>query len=357
VTVADAPTVAVTASDVTAQPVSLGVTCSTTASLAVVITAMGAAGEDETLTRPQASGDVVWSAVVTPNWTASGDLQTATVTVDQSIDLREGATYEVSAIATDTGTGLHSERAMAEFAVEWARQAPEPPDGDIVVVSDVTDEMGVRTRSATITLPTSADFAATDSMDLYRVTVDGPSLVATDLEAGSIAIDRYAPFGGSDLRYRVAVRTADGDVAWRDYPYEFGQPDPMSTTLRIDFGEEYVELDRGVTITDGYEKDAKVRKHLDGTTSAYWNAGVGRTSSMSSAVIRVYEDSSEAALRRLANYVGPVMVRTSLGHAYPANVEVSSLGTSKTSAGETVSLKITAVSSDQYGVEIAGEQE
>ena len=352
VRVAEAPTVMVTAANVTAQPVSMNVECSETASLAVVITAQGSAGEEEILLRPQASGDAVWSAVVMPEWSESGGLQHATIEVGQLVDLRDGAAYEVSVIATDIDTWLQSERATATFEVEWARQAPEPPEGSIVTVSDVTDDEGYRTRSATIALPSSDEFSEDDAIDLYRVTVDGPSLVATDLQPESTVIDRYAPFGGSGLAYRVAVRTSDGDIAWRDYSYVFGEPDPMSTALRIDFGTEYVEVDRGVTISDGYKKDVTTRKHLDGTTSAYWNAGVSRTSSGSGAVIRVYEDSVDAALRRLGRYIGPVMVRTSMGHAYEANVEVSSLGTSRNSAGETVSLDMTAVSSNQYGVEV-----
>lgn len=351
VRVADAPTVSVSASDVSAQPVSFGVTCSVAASLAVVVTARGSAGEDEILLRPQAGGDALWSAVVMPEWTASGGAKTATVDVSQTLDFRDGAAYEVSVIATDIETGLQSVRATADFEVSWSRQAPEPPEGNIVTVSDTTDSEGYRTRGATIALPDSQSFASGDVMDLYRVTVDGPSLVGSSLQPATTVFDRYAPFGGTDMRYRVAVRTADGDVAWRDYSYTFGDPDPMSTSLRIDYGTDYVEVDRGVTISDGYEKDVKTRKHLDGTTSAYWNAGVSRTSSIAGALIRVYEDDVDAAIRGLARYVGPVMVRTSMGHAYTANVDVS-LGTSKTSAGETASLKITAVSSDQYGIEV-----
>jgi hypothetical protein len=165
--------------------------------------------------------------------------------------------------------------------------------------------------------------AATDCYDVYRMTGDGATLIGSDLPLDATVADEYAPFGtGMDLAYRVACRTADGDVAWTDVAYELA-----GDAIRVDWQGGTVELPWNVAISDGYSKDVDVHEYLDGSTDALYNSGVRRSAKLSTDVIRLDEQATVDAVRALARHDGPAFVRTPDGSAYEADVQVTEMST------------------------------
>lgn len=268
------------------------------------------------------------------------------------LDLRDGALYSVTARATDQ-TGLTSEAAECEFLVAWAHQAPTSYDGIAITPSDVTDEDGIRVRQCSITLAAPTDsYEDTDLYDVWRSTPDGYYLVAEGVEIGGTVTDPYAPYGTGEYGYRIACRTADGDIAWDDFEYELPGKD-----LRIDFGEEYVELPYNLSVTDAYTKDFESRHKLDGSIDGYWNEGTERKGTYNSDIIRVWEQDKVVALRRLASYAGSCFVRTPDGCAYEANVQVNSMGGQRRSYALAVTIDADEVALTRYVATVEESEE
>jgi len=339
VRLADPPVVSVDlAPTLTAQPVSFAVSCSTAATLSVVITSQGVQGDLPGGTRTQPAGDCVWSEQLAPEWDEDGGALATTVTAPAGLDLWDRARYTVSVSATDEETGLRSAEVLAETEVAWAHQAPAPGDSIAVTPSDATDEDGNRAITCDVALAASDGMAAGDVYDVYRVTSDGPYQIAADVPPGTTVTDPYAPYGGGALAYRVACRTPDGDVDWDDYPYELDADE-----LRIDFGTSYVELPYNLAVSDAWSKDFESRRHLDGTEEGYWNEGATRRGSLSTDLIRVEGAAAAVALRELARHAGQCFVRTPDGCAYAADVEVGGMAASYGSSALAVSLDATEV--------------
>lgn len=163
VTIADAPTLAVAASALTARPQTLSLSCSTNAEVALTVLSQGVSGDYPDGSRAQERGDTAWTMALTPDWTATtdtvdGETQvtgwTAQVAVPYSAPLLDGGRYTVVAVATDPDTGMASDEATCEFAVNYARKSPGPPeDGVVITPYDTTDpDTGWRTRGCRITL-------------------------------------------------------------------------------------------------------------------------------------------------------------------------------------------------------------
>ena len=268
----------------------------------------------------------------------------ATVTLPDGLDLWDGCAYEVSATATNATTRLTSETATAATEVDWARQAPELAEDAVTVTPhDETDEDGNHRLWATIELP-SEGLADTDRMDVYRVTVDGAYLLYSDASAGDTITDPYAPYDEYDgLAYRVCVRTADGDMSWRDFPYTL-----RFHALRVEFGSEYVELPYNLALRDSYSKDFEARRYMDGSIDGFFNAGAMRTGGYSTDLIKVEDRAQYAAVKRLGRYAGPCLVRTGEGMCFTANVEPSSIGVSYDSAAINVALDVDEYACDEY---------
>ena len=185
-----------------------------------------------------------------------------------------------------------------------------------------------------------------DTYDLYRLTPDGPYLIASALETDATITDEFAPYGGAEIGYRVACRTYEGDINWADYEYAMPGKD-----LRIDFGGEYVELPWNLSQSDTYEKDFEARRKLSGDIDGYWNSGVVRRGGFSSDLIRIREQDVAAAVRRLARHVGPAFVRTPDGCAYQADVQVSDISGARKDAALAVTIDATEVSlTEEYMV-------
>ena len=99
-------------------------------------------------------------------------------------------------------------------------------------------------------------------------------------------------------------------------------------SLRIDWGESYVELPYNIVRQDSWAKDFERRQHLDGSRPGFWNEGADRDASLSTDLVRLGSEDQQAAVRELASYAGPCFVRLPNGCAYQANVDVSGLSES-----------------------------
>ena len=337
VTIADAPTCEVgvvvgQSGKVESQPVTFAVsTDCAKAQMVLTVTSRGnfthAPGGEER----QAAGDVVWATALTPDLTWSSDVSAwaTTVTAPADLVLRDGATYDVDLVATDPDTLLSSGTAGVDFTVDWSHKAV-CPDGTVVVDRE--------SMSATITPSAPSGAAQTDVCDIYRLTVDGPYLIASDVPFGTPMVDPVAPFSDAEeLAYRLATRTADGDVDFRDVPYEL-----RWGHLRIDFGERSVDLPFNLELADAFKKGFEARAHLDGKTAGYWDSAVSRTSTFSTDLMRLDRD-QRSLVSELARHVGPCFVRTPVGSAYEADMQVGNISDTYNTSAVGVSINATEV--------------
>ena len=339
------PEVALVLGEVTQQPATITVRASEELSaIDVVVRSRGAFGELPEGELVQEPGHCVWAAQVT-SWVeaddATEDLPFAyDVEMPWRSTLVDGATYDVSIRGWSlTDPGVSSNRAEGSFHVSWSHQAPAP-GACTVEPSVVTDEDGARSVTASITVVAGDGALASDVYDVYRVTPDRAELVAEGAPAGSVVVDRYAPYGDAALAYRVATRTLDGDLCWADYPYDLRLSD-----MRIDFANSYVELPYNLSLADAYEKDFESRAHLGGgSPQGYWNEGVSRRASLDAELVRLDSPETETRLRDLARHAGPCFVRLPDGSAYEANVEVRDISGTARDATLSVSLEATEVS-------------
>ena len=315
------PTFSVTPSATyTAQGDGIGIPCTCSAanaSVALTVTSLGTSGDGPAGMVIQADGDVIWSGVVLPEWTSGA----ATVTLPTGLDLIDGTKYQVVATATDPATELVSDPSTATFAIAWSHQAPDP-DGCVTLTPiDTYDTDGNSVKAVRIDLVPPTNSVATDCYDIYRLTNDGAQLIGETWPLTATAIDQYAPYGdGMTHYYRIACRTADGDVEWYDAPYEMG-----GSVLRFDWQGGTVELPYDLAISDGYGKDVDVHSYLDGSVDAFYNQGIQRTAKLATTVLRLDDPDTVAAVKELAHFVGPAFVRTPDGSAYEADVQVTDM--------------------------------
>ena len=352
VNIEDAPTLSMSlAATLTAQPVSITLTCDNPRTdVTLYITSGGVSTATPDGHAVQADGDVIWAEVVSPAWTTSDStitdntVWTATV-MPPIIKLYEGAKYAVSAVATDTRTFLSSDGVEADFTVAWAHRAVTPSDSTAITVDGLTAT--IVPVAPTSGYATGDSVAQTDVVDVYRNTPDGAYLIASDVPFGQAVTDRFAPYSNrADLAYTLCTRTADGDIDWADYDYEL-----YHATLRVDFGEQSIELPYNIAVSDAWEKGFELREHLDGTRAGYWNEGATRKASLSTDVVKVESASQRRMLAALAQHAGPCFVRTPDGCAFPANVDVDSYGVTYDSQAVPVSLSATEVAiTDEFRI-------
>ena len=341
VAVKNPPAVSVEDFAVTAQPVSFVVGATEELSaIDVVVRSLGVASDLPDGRLMQEPGHVMWSGrLVGLDATAGDETYTHRYAVELPFmdGLVDNALYTVSVRGTAALDGSASDVDERDFNVEWDHQAA-PPDDFTIAPADYVDEAGTRHREATVTLASTGGEG--DTYDLYRVTPDGATRVASGLSAGDSVTDPYAPFGELGGSYRVCTVTEDGAMAWRDEEYALGGRD-----MRIDFGNEYVELPYNVDMSDGFEKDFEARHHYGGgRPEGYWNEGVGRHSSLSTDLIRVADAEVARRVRMLAQHVGPCFVRLPNGCAFEADVQVTGLSEGHASSAIAVALDVTEVS-------------
>ena len=226
------------------------------------------------------------------------------------ISLIDGGIYELQVSITDTVSGLSSDVTSFQFLVDWAHKSVEP---DVTITTD----SGEMTAQIGVWKPEGA--SSSDVVDIYRVTPDGAYQIASGIQWGSLVTDRYVPFAnswGESLAYRLCTRTVDGDLRWDDFEYEL-----FGYSLRFDWnGEETLTLPYNLKVSDKWEKGFEARKHLDGTYAGYFDGSVKRTASLSVDMAKSSSDGDKRRVRELANYPGPVFVRTPTGSAYVANI-------------------------------------
>lgn len=274
--------------------------------------------------KTQYSGDVVLAMQVIPSWTESEGSYTATLELPVT-NLVNGSKYTVSATVTDQSTGLTSEPSECGFEVEWGHLAPAP---ECTVTADQEE------LTSTVSIGTPEGAAEGDVCDVYRLTPDGARLIAEGVAFGSAVTDRFAPFSGyRQTACRVAVRTADGDVTWSDFPYTL-----KGGGIRLNWGNRHLDLPYNVTADDQVEKPFEARTHMDGETEGYWDAGATRTSALSTDLIKLDSEEQVELIREMARYCGAVFVRVANGCAFDANVTLSKISESYSSGALAVSL-------------------
>lgn len=291
----------------------------------------------------QAPGDIVWSKrlsgklfqPVLNDILMNGDLIgfSYTVAVPDSALLIDGGDYLVSVTPIDRVSGLESPSHVKSFFVDYSYK-PSPP---IVRPTYIVE------RSKGIVLQqfdsSSAGFIGT--LEIYRVTPEGVQLIADNQRGTHPIYDPYAPFSkNTPLYYRVAVRTKDGWCSWTDIQYEL-----RGYQIRFDWGEgEYVELPYNLKYNSSWTKSFDGIEYLDSAKPVgYWGEMVKRSCSLSTEIVRLEDHDLRKRVLSLAQYSGPVFVRTPDGAAFCANVEVSGLDNSYNSLTQQVSFKATEI--------------
>lgn len=288
----------------------------------------------------QAEGDVVWSERLQPAWAADSGGYAMEHTLPTGLPFVDGTRYRLVCTAVDRTTGFSSDAVVVPFAVDWDHKA-SPPDPGSEVVADVAN------RTARVHPIAPSNAAETDVYDLYRVSNDSTDLVAAGQSFGIDAVDRFAPYSRLlGLTYRIATRTADGDVQWADFEYEM----PVGA-MRLDWGDgEYVELPYNVSLQDSYEKNYESHRHMDGSVSGHWNPGFGKSGSYATDLIKIDDAEQVRKVREMATYPGPVFVRTPDGGAFEANVTLG-VDTTYSSGAVGISLDVQAHSlSDSFRI-------
>lgn len=323
VRIVDAPTCSVSCPEIlTSYPLELNINASDDSSVALSIVSRGATYTLPDGEHTQYANDVVYAAEVEPG----------EVSIDD-VELLMGCTYDVVVRAKDRTTGLLSEQVSACFMVAWERLAGVP---DASITPNDADQ--------TVAIITVApeDVAIGDVCDIYRVTSDQSYLIASDVAFGSTVTDRFAPFCSSGMNitqiYRIACRTSEGNVAWRDVEYSL-----VADGLRFDWDRSYIDLPYNIKLSESVDKDVDIRKHLDGTTNAYWNRGVKRGATVTTDMIRFESDDQRRLIRELSHYSGAVFVRVPNGLAFEADVQLDDIEESYDSSVVGVSLKITEI--------------
>lgn len=322
VTVIDNPTLTVDAADIlTEQPYSFDVTASSLCDLIVIVTSQGAAGQMPQGFRIQAEGDTIHSDVYTPEWTEENGEFTDTVILPVGLDFWDLGQYSLSVVAIDRTTGLHSEESLSEFSVDWDNKAVNPENAVSLTVIDTTDEEGYHRQAVQIDLTPPENSNQTDVYDIYRMDIENPSLIGEGFPLTFTTVDEYAPFGDDlTLRYRIALRTIDGDVEFADIDYT-----AQCENMRFDWSGGPLELHYGLQLGDSFKKDTNIRQHMDGSSDAYWNPNIERKSTLNSDVIRIKQPRDIERARLLARYAGAVFVRLPNGSAFEADVQVTDL--------------------------------
>jgi len=285
----------------------------------------------------QYPGDSAWSANLLPEWLSvdailedsdpdpdlaaiaqdvhdgfGSGLFMAVLEIPVEADLVDGASYSLAANVVDRTTGLRSDAASTEFSVAWAHQAPNPSDSTYVSADS-------RSRTATVHMAAPTGAVSTDVCDVYRGTASGFELIASDLKVDDTFTDRYATFSDGSIGYRIAIRTADGDVAWGDYLYTM-----RADVTRFDWPGGSLEVGWALRFEDTWQKSFEAREHKDGSVGGAYNPAVSRSGTYTAEVIKELDEGALEALSELAEHPGSVYCRRPDGHAFQCNVDLSS---------------------------------
>ena len=193
-------------------------------------------------------------------------------------------------------------------------------------------------------------YEAGDVCDLYRLTSAKAVPIATGLPFGAEVTDVLAPYSSvwrdTELAYRVATRTADGDLDWDDVPYELAGED---VTLDWDGHRLGLPYDHG--FDGGYEKGFEARSHpltLSAESGGvrpegFWDPVVQHRATITTDLHRSREHERRELLDQVSGYPGPVFVRLPNGEAYEADVQLSNVRESYDGTPVAATLSVTEI--------------
>ena len=246
-------------------------------------------------------------------------------------DLRDEASYTIRVKTIESLYNRLGNEADGYFTVAYSHQAPIPSESITVVPN--ADE-----RSAVITLAPPANAAETDVYDIYRMTPERYELVASGLPLDAIVEDKYPPFGHSDLAYRIATRTADGDIDWLDFDYVM-----KVYVLRFDWGSEFVELPWNIGLTKSHKKNFEGRAKIDGAIHGRWDPDVAKTGNYTTQIIRVTDSALLRQLENMGDYPGAIWVRDGYGQGMECNADLSNIQIDNRTLVVSLSIDVTRV--------------
>ena len=274
---------------------------------------------------------------------ASDTVYSTTVTMPVS-DLYDGGMYYAEFRTVENIAGLASEPAIAEFGVSYAHQAPEP--SSLIAVTPNADE-----RKVVINLAAPTGAATGDVYDIYRQTPAGYELIAYGKGTADEITDLYAPYGHADTAYRIACRTADGDISWSEFAYSM----PVKV-LRFDWDEESAEFPWNVELRESMGKDYENRRHVDGSMNGYWDRGVTVSGSYSTDIVKVEDAELLRQARMLGSYAGAVWVRDAHGKAMQCNVDVNEISIDYRTKAVGLSFSISAMKTTEQFMAMGTEE-
>lgn len=261
-----------------------------------------------------------------------GDASISITADDLQGMLDDGAKYRLIATVED-GYGQTDTDAI-EFEVHWSHRAGIP-----TATAAIVDGVAVIRATA------PATYAAGDTVDIYRLSVDRPQLIVHNGAFGVDYVDPY-PALGENAGYRFVCITGNKDyitedntLAWVDIVGELLD----NEVGIIDFDGIQIGVRFNTQLSNRWSKDFKETRYLGGTVRGDWNPSIGRTGTVSVSV-PTNDTALVQAMRRLSEYAGICHVRTQDGSSFAADVQVSNT-TGYDSAGrnEEYSLSITRV--------------
>ena len=272
----------------------------------------------------QYAGDVVFSQQ------GIGEVE---CTISDGTKLWQNGKYQIQAVAT--ANGVKSDVLTADFTVAYTDEVAAPAIEDVVITP--LDDKG-----ATIQVNNLADGI---TWDLYRATKDNRNvLISSDNVNGATITDNFAPYStGANCEYIVLTKNTKGQYAFAPYEYKANHK-----VLRFDWSNTYVELPYNIEISDETDKQFEQQIYLDGTQRGAWGASVIRKASLKTDTVYIKDEEVQKKIRELARYQRAVFVRTPLGQAYTANVEVDEIS-------KTYDSKVMAVSFTCTEIDITSE--
>lgn len=245
-------------------------------------------------------------SIAVMNFTGEGEVE---ITKDDLIgSLDDGAKYTLTLTVKDNYGQTDTE--SIDFGVDWTHQATMP--GGTVVMDGLI---------AKITPVSATGMTATDTCDIYRLSADRPELIVKGAEYGTTYVDPYPAIEGG---YRFVCVTANGDYitaenmpAWVDIDNEWEYDHSI-----IDFDGEQVLLYYNLDLSNNWEKDFQATRYLGGSVKGDWNAGVMRSSTLSTVALVEYDEDVINGLRLLSEYTGICHIRTLDGSSFKADLQV-----------------------------------
>lgn len=262
--------------------------------------------EDYTIARPDDTGENRYAGEVIASGIADDNGSVSFALPDLTGILDDGARYKITATISD-GYG-HTARDEVDFYVGWAVQPSAVSLG--VVIEDTTALIYVGTGSNV------------ESVDIYRLSLGRPQLIAQDVAPGSVYVDPYPAIG--EYGYRAVAKSIYGDyidadnaLAWTDA--EAGLEDKA---VIINMDDTQIYLRYGLTFSHKWAKDFKRTAYMNGSVQGDWNKAVTRDMTIS-AVVHSSDIDTVSAIRRLA--VNPTIchIRTPEGSSFACDIQVS----------------------------------